>query len=58
MEERDEGVYARCEQLPNERRAALLDALRNAPPVKLDPYQDGPRALASIERLLGATGRG
>jgi len=57
MEEGDGGVYAQCEQIAVECRDAVLKALHDAPPVKLAPYQDGPRAQASIERLLRSTGR-
>ena len=57
MEEGDGGVYAQCERIALEECGALLGALRAAPPVKVAPYQDGPRTLASIERLLRATGR-
>ena len=57
MEEDPGGVYERCERLDDPARAALLEALRGARDVKLAPYQDGPRALESIERLLRATGR-
>jgi hypothetical protein len=57
MEEGAGGVYEQCDQIALERREELLEALRNAPPVKLAPYQDGPRAFASIDRLLRATGR-
>jgi len=58
MEEGDDGVYAQCEQIAGVEGQAMLDQLLKAPPVKLAPYQDGPRAFASIERLLLATGRG
>jgi hypothetical protein len=57
LEEGDEGVYARCEHLVGEEGDALLREMRSARPVKLAPYQDGPRALASIDRLLRAAGR-
>jgi hypothetical protein len=57
IEEGDTGVYAQCEAIAQPQRDALLEALQNAPPVKLAPYQDGPRAHASIERLLRAAGR-
>lgn len=57
MEEGDGGVYAQCEKQAVERRDQLLRALHEFRPVKLAPYQDGPRAFASIERLLRATGR-
>ena len=57
MEEGDGGVYAQCERIALEERDALLGALRAAPPVKVAPFQDGPRTLAAIERLLRATGR-
>ena len=57
MEEGDDGVYAQCEQAIGLGCAGLMEALRNAPPVKLAPYQDGPRTLAALERLLQATGR-
>jgi hypothetical protein len=58
MEEEEGGVYAQCEQIAREHCEALLEGLQNARPVKVAPYQDSPRALASIERLLRATGRG
>lgn len=57
MEEGDGGVYDQCEHLASSDRETLLAALRSARDVKLAPYQDGPRAMASIERLLRATGR-
>ncbi len=54
MEEGEGGVYAQCEPAACD---ALLRALREARIPKLAPYQDGPRATASIERLLLAAGR-
>jgi hypothetical protein len=57
MEEEGGGVYDQCERLSADARAELLAALRSTRDVKLAPYQDGPRAMASIERLLRATGR-
>ncbi len=57
MEEGDGGVYDQCEHLASSDRETLLSALRSTRDVKLAPYQDGPRAMASIERLLRATGR-
>jgi hypothetical protein len=57
MEEEEGGVYAQCDQIARAGRDALLAELQNARPVKLNPYQDTPRALASLERLLRATGR-
>lgn len=57
MEEEDGGIYAQCDELVHDRLDELLADLRNARPVKLAPYQDGPRGIASIERLLRATGR-
>ncbi len=57
MEEEDGGVYAQCDELAHGRHVDLLEELRNARPVKVAPYQDGPRGFASIERLLRATGR-
>ncbi len=56
MEEEDGGIYAQCDELVHEHLDDLLEQLRHARPVKLAPYQDGPRGLASIERLLRATG--
>jgi hypothetical protein len=58
MEEGEGGVYDLCERLDAPARDALLAKLRGAREVKLAPYQDGERAMASIERLLRATGRG
>ena len=57
MEEGDGGVYDRCERLAPAARDDLLAALNAAREVKLAPYQDGPRAMASIERLLRAAKR-
>ena len=57
MEEGDGGVYEQCERLASKDRDELLAALRAARDVKLAPYQDGPRAMASIERLLRAARR-
>jgi hypothetical protein len=57
LEEGDDGVYAQCERLAHTEADSLLRDLENARPVKLAPYQDGPRAIASIERLLRAAGR-
>lgn len=57
LEEGDEGVYAECDRVAGPHGGELLERLGNAPPVKLAPYQDGPRGLASIERLLRAAGR-
>jgi hypothetical protein len=58
LEEGAAGVYAQCEELAQDEVDALLLELQSARPVKLAPYQDGPRAFASIERLLRAAGRG
>jgi len=58
MEEGEGGVYELCERLDAATRDALLEKLRGAREVKLAPYQDGERAVASIERSLRATGRG
>lgn len=58
MEEETGGVYAQCEPPAGAERDALLAALHAAPAVKLAPYQDVPRAFASIERLVRAAGRG
>jgi hypothetical protein len=57
MEEGVEGVYAQCEAIARDCHAAVLQDLRSARSVKVAPYQDVPRAFASIERLLRATGR-
>jgi hypothetical protein len=58
LEEGEGGIYEQCDRIVVSARDALLDRLRKAPPVKLAPYQDVPRAFASIERLLRAAGRG
>jgi hypothetical protein len=57
LEEGDAGVYAQSEAIALAESDSLLHALRNAPLPKLAPFQDGPRAFASIERLLRAAGR-
>jgi hypothetical protein len=58
MEEGDVGVYAECERIAGVESQTVLEKLRDAPQVKLAPYQDSSRAFASIERLMLATGRG
>jgi hypothetical protein len=57
VEEGEGGVYARCENVLGVQSDELLERLKSAPQVALAPYQDGPRAFASIERLLRAAGR-
>ena len=57
VEEGEHGVYAQCEAIAGDRIGELIDKLKSVRPVALAPYQDGPRAFASIERLLRNAGR-
>ena len=54
IEEGAAGVYAACEALAGAEADDLLQRLMTAPAVPVAPHFDGPRAFASIERLLRA----
>ena len=58
LEEGDRGFYEdACGQLEHVDETALLQRIMAAPSVPLAAHYDGPRAFASIARLLRAAGR-
>lgn len=57
LEEGPGGLYDMCGELAGADEAALIVRIDRAPAVPLAPHYDGPRAFASIERLLRAAGR-
>jgi len=52
LEEEEGGVYARCDALAGSDGPAIVRRLEAAPEVPMNPYQDGPRAQAQVERVL------
>lgn len=56
VEEGPEGVYAVCGRLISDEAAAVLDALRTAPPVHLAAHTDGPLVAAATRRALVRAG--
>ncbi len=52
IEEGPDGVYAQCDALAGADAADVVERLRAAPAVPQNPYQDGPRVQAQVERVL------
>jgi hemerythrin HHE cation binding domain-containing protein len=52
VEEGAGGLYERCDALLAAGAARLLDLMRAYPPVKVAPYNDGPRVLRTAEAAL------
>lgn len=52
LEESPSGLYEGCDELLGAKTAALLERMRNYPPVKVAPYRDGPRVLRRAEDAL------
>jgi hypothetical protein len=57
LEEGEGGFYAVCEQLAGNEEDALVGRINAVRAVPLAAHYDGPRAFASISRLLRAAGR-
>jgi len=57
LEEGDGGFYDVCVRVAASDEETLLGRITGAPPVPLAAHYDGPRALATITRLLRAAGR-
>jgi hypothetical protein len=56
VEERHGGVYEQCEALAASERDEILKTLRNAPEVKVAPYNDGPNVAEAMRRALAKAG--
>jgi hypothetical protein len=57
LEEGSAGVYADCDELLGGESAALLVELRNYPPVRTAPHNDGPAVDRHIAETLALAGR-
>ena len=58
IEEGNGGVYDACDRLLGDELDAVLERLRNYPPVKLAPHFDGPEVPRRAEDALRAVSRG
>lgn len=56
IEEGPGGLYEQCEELAGAEADQILDALRNAPRVKVNPYNDGPTVIEATRRALAKAG--
>jgi hypothetical protein len=56
VEEGPGGVYEQCEELAASERDEILETLRNAPEVKVAPYNDGPNVAEAMRRALAKAG--
>jgi hypothetical protein len=56
IEEGPGGVYEQCEEVAASEREQILHALRNAPEVRVAPYNDGPNVIDGIRRALATAG--
>ena len=52
LEEGAGGFYDQCDALAGTEAPALVERLRAAPEVAQNPYQDGPRVRAQVDRVL------
>ena len=58
IEEDPGGLYEQCEALAGVEADQILDALRNAPEVKVAPHNDGPNIIEATRRALARAGYG
>jgi hypothetical protein len=56
IEEGPGGLYEQCEALAGVEADQILDALRNAPEVKVAPHNDGPNIIEATRRALARAG--
>ena len=56
IEEGPGGLYEECEELAGAQADQILDALRNAPRVKVNPHNDGPTVIEATRRALAKAG--
>lgn len=56
IEEGPGGVYELCEELAGAKADQILDALRNAPDVRVNPHNDGPKVIEATRRALEKAG--
>ena len=56
IEEGPGGLYEQCEELAGAQADQILDALRNAPKVKVNPHNDGPTVIEATRRALAKAG--
>jgi hypothetical protein len=56
VEEGSGGVYEQCEELAAGEQDEIVEALRNAPEVKVAPYNDGPTVVEAMRRALAKAG--
>jgi hypothetical protein len=56
IEEGPGGLYEQCEALVGAEADQILNALRNAPRVKVNPYNDGPTVIKATRRALAKAG--
>lgn len=56
IEEGPGGLYERCEELAGAKADQILDALRNAPEVRVAPHMDTAKVLESTRRALAKAG--
>jgi hypothetical protein len=56
IEESPGGLYEQCEELAGAEAHRLLDALRNAPEVRVVPHNDGPKVIEATRRALAKAG--
>jgi hypothetical protein len=57
IEEGPGGLYEQCEKLAGAEADEILDALRNAPEVRVAPHNDGPNVMEAMRRALANAGR-
>lgn len=56
IEEGPGGLYEQCEELAGAQADQILDALRSAPRVKVNPHNDGPTVIEATRRALAKAG--
>jgi len=56
LEEGPAGLYEECERLAGAEADSILDALRNAPEVRVAPHNDGPGVIEATRRALAKAG--
>jgi hypothetical protein len=50
------GLYEQCEELAGPQADQILDTLRNAPEVRVNPHNDGPNVIEATRRALEKAG--